>query len=247
MAFYATDRDTQLAYWDHADEDHFAWQTGPTYFAETERELVTMTGIAKASRLLEIGCGEGANMYHLGARPGWVGLDFSVAKLAFARRRMPGIQVTAADATNLPFADASFEAVLIRDVLHHVDDREAVVREAARVLMPAGTVAVVEPNRGSRLIVAQAMLVKEERAALRSTAQRLDAELRGAGLTEVNVRYAQPLPLARIAQHPKIGLGALATSSGARRLLSTADRLSARLVPRKHWMYLVSRGVKPGE
>jgi len=245
MPFYATDRDTQLAYWDRADADHYEWQTGPTYFAETERDLVGMTGLGSAQRLLEIGCGEGANLFHLGARKGWVGIDFSVAKLAFARGRMPGVRVTAADATRLPFADASFDAVLIRDVLHHVGDRQAVVDEAARVLLPGGTLAAVEPNRGSPLIVAQAMLVKEERAVLRSTARLIGRELADAGLTQVKVTYAQPLPMARIAQHPKIGLGALAATTGAKRVLSVAERLSARLVPRKHWMYLVAGGVKP--
>lgn len=245
MPFYATDRETQLAYWDRADAEHFAWQTGDTYFARTERELIRLTGLEGAERLLEIGCGEGANLFHLGARPGWVGVDFSVTKLAFARRTMPGLGVTAADAMRLPFADHSFEAVLIRDVLHHVSDRTAVVREAARVLAPGGVLAAVEPNRGSPLIIAQAMLVKAERAALRSTARLLRDELRLAGLDGVSVTYAQPLPLARVVQHPKLGLGKVATSRATTVALSLAGALTSRVMPRRHWMYLVSRGIKP--
>lgn len=245
MGFFATDRDSQLAYWDNADDEHFAWQTGPTYFASTERDLVQLSGLSTAETLLEIGCGEGGNLYHLGARPGWVGIDFAVPKLAVARRELPAVRVAAADAARLPFADDSFAAVLIRDVLHHVDDRPAVVREAARVLAPGGCLAAIEPNRNSPLIMAQALLVKPERAALRSTARRLRAELIGAGLVGADVIYAQPLPLARVAQHPSLPLGGLATGAGANRLLALADRVSSRLVPRRHWMYLLGRAKKP--
>jgi ubiquinone/menaquinone biosynthesis C-methylase UbiE len=244
MKFFAADRMTQHAYWKDVDEEHYAWRVGKSYFAGTERALIAQAGLHGARRLLEIGCGEGANLSHLGVKSGWVGIDFSLAKLAFARARLQSLQVAASDAACLPFADASFDAVLIRDVLHHVPNRQLVLTEASRVLMPAGTLAVIEPNRASPLIVAQALLVRSERAVLRSTMRRLRIELESAGFSEVETSYAQALPLARIAQHPRLGLPPRAQHERIDRLLAVADRISARLIPSRHWMYLVGRGVR---
>ena len=245
MGIFATSRDEQHDYWRDADDAHFRWQTEGGYFAATERELVAMAGIdAQARRVLEIGCGEGANLLHLGARPGWIGVDFAHDKLRHAAGSLAGLGFARCDAAALPFASGHFDAVLIRDVLHHVPDRDAVVAEAARVLRPGGTLAVIEPNRASPLIVAQALLVKEERAVLRSHAGRLADELGGQGLRDVQVRRAQPFPLARVLTNPRLPLSRLLRSGPGVRLLEAADRLARALVPERAWMYLVVRGVK---
>src|SRR5205823_2350305 len=111
------------------------WQTHAPYFSATEAELVGALALGPGQRLLEIGCGEGANLYHLGRRlPGvsLYGVDFSVKKAIFCAAQLlrEDIPVTscAADATRLPFADQSFDGVLIRDLLHHLPDRAAALR-----------------------------------------------------------------------------------------------------------------------
>lgn len=50
-------------------------------------------------------------------------------------RSLDGVR---ADARDLPFRDASFDAAVCVDALHHVPDRSAVLREVARVLAPGG-------------------------------------------------------------------------------------------------------------
>ena len=232
--------DEQADYWRDADDAHFRWQTGRSYFAECERALVAMAGIApETPRVLEIGCGEGANLVHLGAKPGWIGVDFAAAKLAHAARVLPGCRFARADATRLPFADGWFDAVLVRDVLHHVDARAAVVAEAARVLRGGGRLAVIEPNRASPLIVAQALLVRAERAVLRSTAVRLQHELGGAGLRDIRVARAQPFPLARVLSNPKLPFAVAPDFA-----LRVVDRAAATIVPRAAWMYLVATATR---
>lgn len=56
----------------------------------------------------------------------------------------------AGDARSLPFADDSFDAVIGRRFLHHVppEDRERIIREAARVLRPGGRLALLEGTPG---------------------------------------------------------------------------------------------------
>lgn len=57
----------------------------------------------------------------------------------------PGIDVVA-DAHALPFADGSFAAIVMLDVLHHLARPVAFLREAARVLRPKGRLAMIEPG-----------------------------------------------------------------------------------------------------
>jgi SAM-dependent methyltransferase len=234
--------ETQRRHWADADLRHLEWQT-TGWFGETERALLEQADVSRDGRILEIGCGEGANLIHLGSPPRSVGVDFSRPKLSVARDRLRGVSVAQADARALPFADASFDTVLIRDVLHHVRDCTSVIAEAARVLRRGGRLAVIEPNRNSPLILGQALLVRAERGVLRSRARWLRAQLERAELTSVRISRAQPLPLARVLLHPKHG-GPFARSRATERLLRLLDSITPRLVPRWAWMYLIANAVR---
>jgi len=237
----------QRRHHERADAAHFAWQTGAPYFAATERALLDGVRAAAGERLLEIGCGEGGNLWHLRALDGArFGVDYSPAKAAFARRAT-GAQVTAADAARLPFADETFNAVLIRDLLHHLtsDGRARALAEAHRVLKPGGRLTLVEPNRRSPLVLLQAALVPAERGLFRSTRERIERELRAAGFDALAGDVRQPLPLARVLLHPKLGAARLAALAPVERALTAFDRLAERLVPRGAWLYLLYQARRP--
>jgi SAM-dependent methyltransferase len=229
----------QRSYWRSADEVRFHWQTRNPVLATREAALIRRVELSAGDRLLEIGCGEGANLHHLrAAGVHRFGVDYSGAKAAFARKATDAHTVTA-DAGQLPFGDGSFDAVLIRDVLHHIADVGAVLAEARRVLRAGGKLTLVEPNRASPLILLQAALIPAERGVLRSTAAHLESLLTGAGFRVSRRTHEQPFPLERILLHPTLGLPSLGTRPVVAGLLAMGDAIARRLLPERIWMYFV--------
>jgi SAM-dependent methyltransferase len=98
------------------------------------------------ARILDVGCGTGANGPVLSAA-GWsVGVDAAALPLGLGRtaERTHAARLRA-DAGRLPFAGASFDLVCALDVLEHLDDDAAAARELRRVLCPGGALVVFVP------------------------------------------------------------------------------------------------------
>lgn len=230
--------DRQRAYHHDADAAHFAWQTTGPYFAQTEAELLAGVVVDDNEQLIELGAGEGGNLHHLrqrGVSP--IGIERSRRKAAFAQH-VTGAQFIVGDAAALPLAEACCDVILIRDLLHHLPDRLAALREARRVLRPTGRLYVIEPNARSPLALLQALTEPAERGILQSTAQRLRAELEQAGFAVQTAGEAQPLPLCRVLLHPRLGWPALGQKPLISRGLSRFERAAAWVVPRPLWLYL---------
>jgi SAM-dependent methyltransferase len=91
-------------------------------------------------RCVDLGCGGGLHFDNL-LGLGWTvtGVDVSADQLRVARERAgDAVELVQADAADLPFDDAAFDAVASVFVHTDVPDYSAVVREAARVLRPGG-------------------------------------------------------------------------------------------------------------
>jgi ubiquinone/menaquinone biosynthesis C-methylase UbiE len=84
--------------------------------------------------LLDVGCGTGHFTDWLASPElSVVGLDRASSMLTFARARRPDLPLVLADATHLPFGEATFDVVALVTVLEFVDAPERSLREAARV------------------------------------------------------------------------------------------------------------------
>ena len=100
-------------------------------------------------QVLDLGCAFGFTTLKL-ARKGYttVGVDNSARYIARAQRRHPEGSYLQCSAESLPFEAESFDAVLFLDVLEHVVDQQAVLREIQRVLKPGGTLIISVPHCG---------------------------------------------------------------------------------------------------
>ena len=87
--------------------------------------------------LVDVACGGGLLAPHLASGYRHVGVDLSPTAVRVARAH--GVTVVRGDAQALPLADASADVVVAGEVLEHVPDLAAAVREACRVLRPGGT------------------------------------------------------------------------------------------------------------
>lgn len=114
--------------------DWYDTEFQPERPTETWETLVRLLG-GPAGTLVEVGCGTGA--YSVGlVELGWdvTGVDISADMLRRAEEK--GIHTVQADATALPFADASFDAAASVFTHTDFDDFAGAVREIARVLRP---------------------------------------------------------------------------------------------------------------
>lgn len=99
------------------------------------------------AKVLDAGCGTGGLIKHLrAAQVDWrlTGLDFSPRACELARLRT-NVEIVEGSITALPFADASFDAVVSADVVCQVEDGAQALREFARVLRPGGVMLVNVP------------------------------------------------------------------------------------------------------
>ncbi|MDE3008804.1 MAG: class I SAM-dependent methyltransferase [Acidobacteriota bacterium] len=123
-------------------------------------------GLREGDRLLDLGCGFGRHAFEAARRGAHVvaldaGRDEVVGvvstlvamaeagELSFATTRATAVQ---GDALALPFVDGTFDRVICSEVLEHIPDDVAAMRELARVLRPGGTMAVTVPRFGPELV-----------------------------------------------------------------------------------------------
>jgi SAM-dependent methyltransferase len=112
------------------------WHEQPGYYRDITRHF------RRAAKVLDIGCGSGWLAEHF---EHYTGVD-SMPEAAIAAAAK-GRNVLQADVDQpLPFDDASFDGVILKDVLEHVRDPVAVVREARRVVRPDGRIFASSPD-----------------------------------------------------------------------------------------------------
>lgn len=88
--------------------------------------------------ILDYGCGLGGNFRYLSRRGRYIGVDILEDNLSYARKRYGDEYFYLSEGVKVPFADGYFDEVHAYDVLEHVDELDAVIREIQRLVKPGG-------------------------------------------------------------------------------------------------------------
>jgi SAM-dependent methyltransferase len=105
--------------------------------------MLDATGVGAGTRLLDVGCGAGGAELLADKRGAVIdGVDAAPNSIALAKDRIRGATFQVGDMRNLPFADATFDAVISVNCIQFVPDAAKGVRELARVCKPGSRVAI---------------------------------------------------------------------------------------------------------
>ncbi len=125
-------------------EPSYMWRAGQQRRLEM---IVSAADERIRGNVLENGCGVGMYVEHLQPYGGRVfGLEYDFERAREAKKRSARIVCAAGE--HLPFREGQFDFILSHEVIEHVQDDRAAVREMARALKPGGRVALFCPNRG---------------------------------------------------------------------------------------------------
>ena len=109
-------------------------------------------------RVLDFGCGPGSFMAPIAAFcKEIIGVDISQNFVSECEQMIHGLKIPNAGVIHiapdhLPFEDGSFDALVLVDVIHHLENVERSLKEAIRVIRPGGRVLIFEPNKLNPLI-----------------------------------------------------------------------------------------------
>jgi ubiquinone/menaquinone biosynthesis C-methylase UbiE len=146
-------------------------------YAEAKiKHIEDFVKFGKDTTVLDLGCGNGVFTARLAERAGWVvAADASEAMLLHNK---DGVK-TKCDAAHLPFRDNSFDIVFEANLLHHVTDREAVVKEMLRV--SRSKLVFIEPNVMNPAMYLFGLISWVERGSLVFTPRYVDMLLKKSG------------------------------------------------------------------
>lgn len=125
-------------------EPSYVWRAGQQRRLEM---IVRAAGERIKGRILENGCGVGMYVEHLSLFGGQVtGLEYDFERAVEAHVNSPHIVNAAGEF--LPLPASTFDLILSHEVIEHVQDDRAAIREMIRALKPGGRLALFCPNRG---------------------------------------------------------------------------------------------------
>ena len=150
-SFLSDDAQVQQEHYDKVADaylENLGYPHTQEYMAFLDKVLLDQVNNGDLGRVAELCCGHGEAFKLIGEQVAQgIGVDVSLAMLRAATQIHANSKLTflQADATRLPLADEMFDSVFMLGGIHHVNDRDALFLEVARILKPGGRFYFREP------------------------------------------------------------------------------------------------------
>lgn len=128
----------------YQSEESNWWYTGRRDLIMKAVRKFRDTSEDKSMQILDAGCGTGINLRYLKAYGKAYGLDISKEALKFSRIRGPS-PLICGSLDKLPLKSKQFDLIVALDVIEHIQDDQAAVRELNRILRPGGCLILTVP------------------------------------------------------------------------------------------------------
>jgi glycosyltransferase involved in cell wall biosynthesis/SAM-dependent methyltransferase len=141
-------RPSTLSAEDRATLDRLLQNEADMAFRRRAVTLLDYLDLQDGDTVLDCGCGMGVYMMMMSRlrHLNLFGVDGDIARLEWAEREGVRADLSSVDIQRLPFADNSFDKVLMSEVLEHIPEDRVAMREVFRVLKPGGTLALSVPH-----------------------------------------------------------------------------------------------------
>ena len=200
-------------------------------------------GHERPARIYETGCGEGFLASALHRKAGernlklfYTAADLSGAALDLARPNLGDVELLVGDATEVTagLPSDSQDLVIVKNLLHHLEDPAGLLREAARVAGPEGKVAVIEARLGCPQFWVFGTLAPRRERYFFYGAQRNRKAVADAGLMIVSEGKFSWLPF-ELAFHIRFSVFRRLLSTDDPRAISRVSRLDEKLTETLPW------------
>jgi SAM-dependent methyltransferase len=127
-------------------EKYFKTENRSTFFVDRWQAAI---GTLDNKIVIDVGCGPGNLLAAIGGNPKiLIGTD--VSEGALLKAQTLGYTTMLSDAQDIPLIDQCADVVMLNAVMHHSDDAEMVLREAARLVKPGGLLITdMDPQKGA--------------------------------------------------------------------------------------------------
>lgn len=126
------------------EDEHFWYRSRNRVIKRLFKKFL---GTSDPKNIMEIGCGNGIILKALTEFKNYIlsGADIHIQGLKHAKERLPGLEFIQLDATQMPFEN-TYDAIGAFDVLEHIDDDIAVIRNVHKALKPKGLFFISVPQ-----------------------------------------------------------------------------------------------------
>jgi len=128
----------------HSIDAHFT-RRGTGLEFEMEAQWVRRHLPPRATRVVDVGCGNGALFEAIGPARA-LGIDSCKEGLSLTSRRFSTVPLVAGDAEHLPLCDESLEVITLQHVVEHIPRFDKACTQWRRVLKPGGLLLILTPN-----------------------------------------------------------------------------------------------------